>query len=321
MDAVGNIFSFSWETQLIEWLQANIGGAAASVISALSIFGEELMIIAVVGFLYWSYDKQFGKFLTLNALTVGVFSPMLKNTFLRLRPYFESDGIRLLKIVDRSADVYDVAAQGYSFPSFHSANSVSVFGSIAVYARKRWLTWLAVLIPFLVGFSRVFVGAHYPTDVLAGWALGLAAVALVSWLQRVVGKQWILCVILVAAALPGFFFCRSADFFTAYGMLLGFTAGMPFEERFVRFENTREPVRTILRVIGGGAVYLGLNALLKAPFSAGFLGGGTMAAYLVRTLRYAIVFFVCFAVYPMVFRVTGRIGRSRAEITEKTENI
>ncbi len=313
MEAIGNSFFFDWEISLMEWLQANIGEAAGFVISELSFFGEELMITAVVGFLYWSYDKRFGKFLGLNALAVCIWNPMIKNMFLRLRPYFESDEIQLLRKIDKSADIYDIAAQGYSFPSGHSANSVGVFGSLAAYTRKRWLTVLAVIFPLLVGFSRVYTGAHYPSDVLAGWAIGLIAIVVVSWLQRVIKKQWILCVILLVTALPGFFYCKSSDFFTSYGMLLGFTIGVPFEERFVGFENTRNPVRAILRVIGGGTVYFGLNALLKLPFSSEFLDGGTFAAYLVRTLRYTVVFFICIAVYPLIFSVTAKIGGGRTK--------
>ena len=68
-------------------------------------------------------------------------------------------------------------------------------------------------------------------------------------------------------AVPGFFYCRSTDYFTSVGMLVGFAASEFFEEKFVRFENTRSPIRSILRVLGGAVVYLGLNTLFKLPFS------------------------------------------------------
>ena len=56
-----------------------------------------------------------------------------------------------------------------------------------------------------------------------------------------------------------------------------------------------------LRMVGGFAVYFGLNTLLKLPFSKEFLEQPVMAAFLVRTVRYAIVVFVMLAVYPMLF--------------------
>ena len=82
------------------------------------------------------------------------------------------------------------------------------------------------------------------------------------------------------------------------------------EEKYVRFENTRSPVRSVLRVIGGGVIFLGLNTLLKLPFSKDFLAGGTFPALLVRCARYAISCFTAFAIYPMVFKYTAKIGKT-----------
>ena len=80
-----------------------------------------------------------------------------------------------------------------------------------------------------------------------------------------------------------------------------------FERKFVNFENTKNPVRVILRVILGGGFYVVVNSLLKMPFSSEFLDGGTMAAHLVRTGRYAIVIFIVIGVYPMLFKVGDKI--------------
>jgi len=308
---IGNTFYLGWEITLMEWLQAHLGAGAISFISLLSMFGEELLLVAIMGFLYWSYDKEFGKFVGLNMLMANVWGPMIKNVFLRLRPYFVSDRIDLLRKIDADADIHDVAAQGYSFPSGHSASAAAVYGSTALYAKKKWLTALAILLPLLVGFSRVVVGAHYPTDVLAGWALGLLVILLIPWLKRKIRNRWLFCAVLLLSALPGFFYCTSSDYYTAFGMLLGFLLAEPFEEKFVRFENTREPLRAILRVIGGGAVYFGLNLALKLPFSSAFLDSGTFAAHLVRSARYAIVIFAVIALYPLLFRLTARIGRKK----------
>ena len=47
----------SWEVQLMEWLQANIPGPLILLISQFSAFGEEFALVAVMGFVYWCYDK------------------------------------------------------------------------------------------------------------------------------------------------------------------------------------------------------------------------------------------------------------------------
>ncbi len=68
-----------------------------------------------------------------------------------------------------------------SFPSSHSADWASVAAFILVVSRhrKRWL-WL-LLFPLLVGWSRVYVGVHYPGDVLGGWVLGSLFGGGVAW--------------------------------------------------------------------------------------------------------------------------------------------
>ena len=308
MAAAGNIFYFDWEIALMEWLQANLGPGAISFLSLLSMFGEQLLMVVIIGFLYWSWDKEFGKFVGLNILVANVWNPLIKNIFLRLRPYFVSDKIDLLRLIDSSADKYDVAAQGYSFPSGHSSGAVSLYGSLAAHEKKnRLLLVIAILLPLLVGFSRVVVGAHYPTDVLAGWLLGLIVILLIPRLQARIKNRWLFYGLLLLLCLPGFFYCTSDDYFTSFGMLLGLILAFPFEEKYVRFENTRSPIRCILRVVGGGAVYFGLNAALKLPFPPALLDSGTFAAHLIRTLRYTAVMFTVIALYPMVFKLTDRI--------------
>ncbi|QPD03516.1 MAG: hypothetical protein Nkreftii_001290 [Candidatus Nitrospira kreftii] len=72
----------------------------------------------------------------------------------------------------------------FSFPSNHAANTAALAAFLHVlYPKSGWITWPIVA---FVGFSRVFIGAHYVTDVLGGWILGGvigggAAWALLQW--------------------------------------------------------------------------------------------------------------------------------------------
>lgn len=304
MELVGSTFFFDWEVSLILWLQTHMGALGTAVASFVSAFGEELACVAVIGFLYWCFDKRFGRFVGLNVLVGLVLNPMIKNIFVRRRPYFDTPEIQCLKPVDKSADIYNIAAQEYSFPSGHSTNAVAVYGSVAEYAKKNVLTVIAVVLTLLIGVSRFCLGVHYPTDVLCGWALGLVIIVAVPWLQRKFHNPRVFYGLLLLLGLPGFFYCKSSDYYTGYGMLVGFVLGVEFEQRWVNFENTRSPLRSVLRVLGGVAVFFGLNTLLKLPFSKEFLESGTLAAYLVRTLRYAVVIFADLGVYPLVFRLT-----------------
>jgi undecaprenyl-diphosphatase len=157
----------------------------------------------------------------------------------------------------------------------------------------------------------VAVGAHYPTDVLCGWLLGVAVVLLVPWLRKKIKNRWLFYAVLLLSTVPGFFYCTSTDYFSSFGMLIGFVLAEPFEEKFVRFENTHNLLRCLLRVIGGAVLYFGLNTLLKLPFPEALLDAPTLAAYLIRSGRYAVVIFVVIGVYPMLFRLGDRIWKKK----------
>ena len=184
-----------------------------------------------------------------------------------------------------------------------------MFGCLAVNLRKWWMTILMVLIPLLTGISRFVVGAHYPTDVLAGWLLGIISVMIIRLLQERVKNTPALYGILLVTVIPGFFYCKSADYFTATGLLIGFMGGTLLDDQYVHFEDTDKPMWKILRLLGGLVVYLALNSLLKLPFSKEFLSSGTFAALMVRFARYAVIAFVDFGVYPMLFKLEKRASK------------
>ena len=303
---MGNTFFFAWEPALIEWLQTNLGSAGIAIASFISNFGEELFLVAILGFLYWCWDKRAGATVGLSLLTVSVWNPMAKNVAMRLRPYMVHGNVKCLKPVDSGADIMDVAAQGYSFPSGHSSSAAATYGAAACVLRKRWLTVTVVALVLLVGISRFILGVHYPTDVLVGWALGLIAMTVVIKLEKTLKKRWVLYAVLIAIGLPGIFYCTTNDYFSSYGMLLGMAAGDLFERKYVNFENTRHPLFMILRLIGGVAVFFGLNTVLKMPFTSAFLSSGTPAAFAVRSLRYAVVIFACLGLYPMLFKLVEK---------------
>lgn len=82
-----------------------------------------------------------------------------------------------------SADLLGSPALDYSFPSGHTTNSAVVYVSLALAAgltfehRRRLLVGLLVLLAASIGWSRVYLGYHYPSDVVAGWLFATAVVA------------------------------------------------------------------------------------------------------------------------------------------------
>lgn len=298
--------------QVLQELLGEVGGTVAGLVTAL---GEELVYIAILGFLYWGWNKSFGVYVGENLMVALLLNPMVKNVFDRRRPYFDNGSIKCLRPVDPDADIYDIAAQGYSFPSGHSTNAATAYGSLAVFLKKRWMTVVGVVLPLLIGLSRICLGVHYPTDVLIGWALGALVIALMALLRRYIRKKWMMYLILLLVTLPGCFYCDSHDYYTALGMTVGFFAAHLFETRFVRFENTRSIPRILLRVGTGIVLFLLLNAGFKALFALCPVG-----ALFFRVLRYALTVFILMGVYPMLFRCSFFSGRKReADPTMKEE--
>lgn len=71
-------------------------------------------------------------------------------------------------------------AGGYSFPSGHAMAGAAIYGALALVAVRRfprqrwWVVGASGLLVFAIGASRVYLGVHYPSDVIAGWALGVS---------------------------------------------------------------------------------------------------------------------------------------------------
>ncbi|MGI5887886.1 MAG: phosphatase PAP2 family protein [Oscillospiraceae bacterium] len=302
----GNVFYFDWEVEFMEWFQGLLGDGAVKVFSLISALGETAIMVVIIGALYLCIDKEYGLYVGTNIMCTITLNPFIKNIFLRRRPYFDNPGIKCLKPVDSSADIYDITAQDYSFPSGHSTNSTTAYVSLARYRRtmgKRSvvLDIIAVLFPFLIGVSRVALGVHYPTDVIAGWALGVAVSFLLPYILYKVKRKYLVFIGMAVIFLPGFFFCKTNDFYTGYGTMVGFYAAYIFEEKFVKFGKPKNFLFGLIRVVGCGAVYLGMNALLKLPFSSDFLTSASTAAFIVRAVRHAIVIFCVMGLYPWLF--------------------
>jgi len=309
---MGNIFYFDWEVDLIEWIQNTMGSVGEAISKVVTFLGSETFLLAILLIMLFCYKKEAGKRCAFTILAASMWYPMIKNIVLRVRPYMaHPDRVKVLSIVEPDADPMDIIQQGFSFPSGHAASAVAVYGGIARELRKRWIWVTAVIIMLLIGVSRFVVGVHYPTDILAGWAVGILAILFSILTEKIIKKEWQRYLILLAISLPGIFWCSSRDYYTALGMLVGMTAAVPFEEKYVNYRDTRNPFAMILRVAGAFAIYFVLNTVLKMPFSTEWLDSGTLAPNLVRTARYAILLFVAVGIYPMAFPLFERVGKKK----------
>ena len=146
--------------------------------------GEETAFLVLALIVFWCVDKYQGYYL----LGVGMLGN-LANQFLKItcrvpRPWVRDPEFTVL------GDAKE-AATGYSFPSGHTQTAVSTFGCIAAGTRRRWIRIVCIAIAVTVGISRMYLGVHYPSDVLVGGGMALAMVLLLKKVMLGEKKQGI----------------------------------------------------------------------------------------------------------------------------------
>jgi len=288
------------EDSIIIFLQEHCGEGITSFLKVMANFGDEAVLIGIIGFLYWCYDKKFGMKLILYLSIANVFYPMIKNIVKRVRPYMVNDNIKCFKPA-YDGDPYDIAVQSYSFPSGHMVNSACVYGEIYKYYPKRILRVICILIISLVGLSRICLGVHYPSDVIVGLLFGIVCCIVLKKTTQKFNKKIVYLALIVLGSI-GFLFCKSNDFYMGYGMMIGSMVADLFEEKYVNFKETRNLLEIIIRMLGGIALFLMISKGSKLPFSSEFLDSKTTLAFLVRTIRYFLIVFSTIGIYPLCFK-------------------
>lgn len=136
--------------------------------------------ILIAGFINHNKAQQQKGWKIVGALAVNtVITQGLKYSINRERPY---EKYPLL------INPYDKKEQGKSFPSGHTSTAFSLAASIAMEYPKWYVVVPAYAYATSVGYSRLYLGEHYPSDVLTGAALGVGSAYLSNWLAKKVLK-------------------------------------------------------------------------------------------------------------------------------------
>ena len=162
------------KTQFDEIIYTNIGKIMTEpvtiVMKLFTILGSGVTILSIVfATLCIGYKKQ-AKYMTINLIIITVLNQLLKFIFERPRP----EEYRLIQ------------ETGYSFPSGHSMVSMAFYGLIAYWiwknVKKPTLKWaLCILLAVLIigiGTSRIYLGVHYTSDVMAGFCISVSYLVL-----------------------------------------------------------------------------------------------------------------------------------------------
>lgn len=127
-----------------------------------SILGVEEFYLAALPFLYWCVDSRLGLRVGVMMLFSSGLNAILKIPFHGPRPYWVSLAIKPLW-----------AETSFGIPSGHAQQAVAVWGFAAGSIRHAWAWVVAIILMLMIGLSRVYLGAHFFLDILAGWLIGV----------------------------------------------------------------------------------------------------------------------------------------------------
>ena len=248
---------------IILWLQ-QFSPALDAPFKAITFLGEVDFFLLFLPLFYWCLNRRLGARMSILIPLSGYVGAMVKVALNQPRPFELDQRVRAL-----------VTQTDRGFPSAHTQTTVVTWGYLGAALRRTWLWVIAGLLMVLVPLSRLYLGVHFPTDLLGGYVIGAALLLLYlrleptaeTWLGER-GLAWQLGAALVLPSLL-LLFLPGADETAVVGcaMLMGAGAGFALERRWVGFETDGPWEQRALRLLLGGVVLFCLRLGLKAAFS------------------------------------------------------
>jgi len=249
-----------WGLNFIVMIQQVESPLLDSFFRVITSLGDELFYLLFLPFLLWCVDFYLGIRVGIIFLLSVYVNTGLKEIFQQPRPF------------DILAEIQKVHASGYGFPSGHAQSSLVVWGSIAYWEKQIWIRNLSVLLILLIGFSRIYLGVHFPTDILGGWLFGGLILGLsyfiflkikLDFIQRDIIFKIIGITLLPVILLQ---FQSSPDIISSVAALTGVGYGLLFFSSSIggiRLGNWLQRFFSFLvGVIGIGILYFGLKLIL-----------------------------------------------------------
>jgi membrane-associated phospholipid phosphatase len=255
---------WQWGIDLIRTIQLVHGPALDIIFKVITFIGNQVFFFILFPLLFWCVDFALGARLAFIFLISAQFNSWLKSLFAHPRPFELDPTVKLYY------------TRGYGLPSGHSQSAVVVWGTIAARLRKTWFWFAAILLMVLIGFSRIYLGVHFPTDVLVGWTIGAVFLAayltlgarIETWLKRASPAVQLTLAVAVPLAL---LLIHPTDY-TANPMavLMGVGVGITLAMRTVPFSAAGPFRQRAARFLIGAAVLLILYFVPElAPLARG----------------------------------------------------
>lgn len=265
--------------------------------------GSSVGYLVLLPLLWWGVSWKLALRLFVAIVLSVYLNALLKDTFAVERPFVYAD-VSALRAPD-----------DYSFPSGHAQTAFVFWGFLALHIRRRWFSAAASLLIVLIGFSRLYLGVHFPSDVAAGWVTGGLLLAVYVPLSRgLIGRAASLPLapqlgLAMAAPLALTILHPTRENAVALGGLAGALAGLTFaRHRGLYREGAAQKSRRAwlaVGLLGLPIVYFTMRAFAPSETTA--------SGQIYLWLRYAAIgLWVSFLVPRIVALVRAR-GRQLAE--------
>jgi membrane-associated phospholipid phosphatase len=171
-------YIFPGDIWLIHAMQ-DLGDWLSPVMKFFTWLGYPQAYMIIFAIIYWSFDRKLGLRLALFLPVAASLNSILKQAFHAPRPYWVDPDIKAIDVTN-----------GFGMPSGHAQGS-TVWLYAGSLLRKRWIWSVAIPLAFFVGLSRVYLGVHFPSQVLTGWLTGIAVLIIFYRFERKV-LSWFL---------------------------------------------------------------------------------------------------------------------------------
>ena len=145
----------------------------------LTISTEVPVIVILSAIMYWCINKKYGQKL-LFALTSNIAINTGIKEFVKAPRPIGTEGLKSLRVS---------TATGYSFPSGHTQTATTFWTSLMIIFKKKWTYILGTIIILGVGISRLYLGVHWPVDVIFGWIFGIVFTVIFAKLFDIVDES------------------------------------------------------------------------------------------------------------------------------------
>lgn len=239
------------------------------VFGAVTLLVNEYLILLAMCWCLWCYNKD-----TAYKLGFSLFLGNFSNQFLKMAFQVPRPWLVDSRIIP--PDFAKMSAQGYSFPSGHTQNAVSGFGTLALHFKNKKITLLCALSIFLVAFSRIYLRVHTPVDVLGGFIISLILVLAVDKFYYIIKKKpYLSLIISIISAFVLIIFAltlkeqeMAANAYKTAGTMIGFMFGFYLDQKFIQFEaGGKKLLRMLIGITTLLVVHYFCNLLLNSIIS------------------------------------------------------